>query len=113
MSTYYPDSWAIVKITGTDPHYRVFGSWSGGYLDGDSWKLNSGITDVTETETHYHFKGHSGSEYVCHKESYGVRSIHNIGVLTDLCERSGGNAEYFKDMPDVMNMDWIGLYDNI
>ena len=45
---YTPDGWMIVKITGTNPHYRVFGSWRGGYLSGDSWRMNSGIISVKE-----------------------------------------------------------------
>lgn len=33
--TYSPEEWQIIKINGTDPHYRVFGSWRGGYTTGD------------------------------------------------------------------------------
>jgi hypothetical protein len=36
MTEYTPNKWIIVKVTGEDPHYRVLGSWQGGYLDGDS-----------------------------------------------------------------------------
>jgi hypothetical protein len=46
MSDYNPDKWVVVKIIGKDtpPVHKVFACWYGGYLDGDSWKLNSGIT---------------------------------------------------------------------
>lgn len=71
MSNYNPDQWLVVKINSNAPHYRVFATWSGGYLGGDSWKLNSGITAITEDENHYHFSGSSGSVYSCHKDSYG------------------------------------------
>jgi len=104
---YTPDSWALVKINGADPHYRIFGSWSGGYLDGDSWRLNSGVTKVTEDETHYFFEGYSGSTYCCNKLSYGVKSPHNFGVLESYCEKSKDTMEYFKEMPDIMSIDWI------
>ena len=51
---YTPDGWMIVKITGTNPHYRVFGSWRGGYLSGDSWRMNSGIISVKEDGENYY-----------------------------------------------------------
>jgi len=107
MRQYTPDQWELVKISGTDPHYRVFGSWGGGYLDGDSWRLNSGITSVTEDDNYYYFSGSTGSVYQCHKKGYGVSSVHNVGVLTNLCEKSQGKAEVVEEMPDIMNMDWI------
>ena len=105
MTNYTPDSWQLVKITGTDPHYRVFASWSGGYLDGDSWKLNSGVTSVTEDDDYFYFQGYSGSTYQCHKASYGIRSIYNIGVIDDYCKKSDGKMELIKELPDVMKMD--------
>ena len=111
MNEYFPDQWELVKISGTDPHYRVFGSWSGGYLNGDSWRLNSGITKCVESEEYpgrYEFIGHSGSKYICHKASYGISSVHNIGVLNHYCENSDGKMEVLKDMPeDLINFDWM------
>jgi hypothetical protein len=105
--TYSPDSWCIVKITGTHPHYRVFGSWSGGYLDGDSWRLNSGITSVTEDDEFYYFYGSTGSVYRCYKEGYGIRSMHNRGVLEDYCEKSHNTMEAIYEKPEIMNMEWL------
>lgn len=63
-----PDKWLILKV---NDHYRVFGTWSGGYLDGDSWRMNSGITKVEEDDEHYLFTGSSGSVYKCRKTAYG------------------------------------------
>ena len=62
------DRWLIVKV---DDGYKIFGSWSGGYLYGGSWKLNSGITKVEEDGDYYLFCGYSGSIYKCHKDAYG------------------------------------------
>ena len=46
-----PDSWVVLKITAeTGVIYKVLAGWSGGYLDGDSWRLNSGINIVFERE---------------------------------------------------------------
>lgn len=103
---YIPDSWRLVEITGTDPHYRVFASWSGGYLNGDSWRLNSGILSVEEDSEYYYFYGFSKSVYKCHKESYGISNVYSIGVLADLVSNSGGNMHIVEDCPDVMNLNW-------
>ena len=107
MANYYPDRWVLVKITGTDPHYRVFATWRGGYLTGDSWKLNSGVTAVEEDETHYRFHGSSGSVYECHKKCYGNLGMYGEGVIRGYCERSEGTMGLIEQMPDVMSMDWI------
>ena len=107
MAHYAPHNWEIVKINGTDPHYRVFGSWRGGFADGDSWRLNSGITDVSEDEDYYYFIGYTGSVYQCHKSAYGRLGFHNTGVLESYCDKSAGTMERMDEMPDVMNMDWI------
>lgn len=69
MSEYTPDSWFIVKITpkDTEPFYKVVAGWSGGYLYGDSWRVNSGIKSYKEEEDCYYFYGNSGSVYRCRK----------------------------------------------
>jgi len=85
-----PQKWVIVKITGEDEkvHYKVFGSWSGGYLDGDSWKLNSGISKVDEDEENFYFHGFSGSCYKCRKGKYGIATAYSVSVLDSLIERA-------------------------
>lgn len=105
--SYSPDGWAIIKINGTDPHYRIFGGWRGGYTTGDNWRLNSGITGVTEEGDYYIFKGHSGSEYHCHKKGYGELGPYNSSVIDDMVAKSGSNMEALYEMPDIMNMNWI------
>ncbi len=37
-----PERWVILKIEGDETYFRVFG----GYLDGDRWKMNSGIVGI-------------------------------------------------------------------
>ena len=58
-----PDRWVIFKLPNN--YYKVFGTWAGGYLDGDRWKLNSGISKVEQDENFYYFIGFSGSCYKC------------------------------------------------
>jgi|TARA_R110002096_G_scaffold135901_4_gene288084 hypothetical protein len=87
MSAYHPDSWVVLKVKegkGTFPFYKVLAGWSGGYLDGDSWRMNSGITKVEIYGEHYIFHGESGSEYWCHIETCGLR-MSTAGVYKDLC----------------------------
>lgn len=101
---YHPDKWLLVKISGTDPHYRLFGAWSGGYLGSDEWRLNSGVTRVEEDEKYYYFYGSNGSCYRCHKEMYGS-TAYGWAVV-----RGYEDEDRFTvmDKPDnIMEMDWI------
>ena len=105
MSDYFPDKWKIVKITGKSPHYRVFGSWYGGFAGSDSWRMNSGIASVTEVGNTYIFKGDSGSEYYCGKNNYGASS-YGESIISRYVKDSDGTFEALHEMPDVMNMNW-------
>lgn len=83
-----PDRWLIIKTEheGLTAH-KIFGSWYSGYLDGSSWRLNSGITEIEDKEEYYIFHGESGSCYGCSKYGYGIsayeQSIIN-GFMNDL-----------------------------
>ena len=102
--TYSPDKWLLIKIGGTDPHYRVFGSWHGSYLDGDAWRLNSGITSVEEDENYYYFHGNTGSIYRCHKEMYGA-TVYGYGVAQNYVHE---NLFEIIDMPDnIMELEYV------
>tara|TARA_B110000259_G_C13988017_1_gene391284 strand:+ start:932 stop:1246 length:315 start_codon:yes stop_codon:yes gene_type:complete len=103
MSEYSPYKWVVVKFKGDDPHYRVLGSWSGGYLDSDSWRMNSGITSVNEDEQDYRFFGSSGSCYVCNKESYGM-ILYTSAVYDNLKEIHGDNVELMPQDTDWSNI---------
>lgn len=83
MSKYIPDRWVVLEFT--SPQYgtirKVFGGWYGGYLSGDSWRLNSGITREEVVDGILVFHGNSGSEYACHPDGYGL-SAYMEGVLS-------------------------------
>ena len=92
MSTYNPDCWVVIKITNTDTLlatendevlYKVLAGWGGGDLNGDSWRMNSGIDLVFDHDREIHFYGHSGSTYICHKEAYGLR-MSTAGIFKQL-----------------------------
>lgn len=70
---YTPDNWVVIKFDIEEPYYRVLAGWSGGYLDSDNWRLNSGITKVEKDEDFFYFYGSTGSCYKCHKHFYGLR----------------------------------------
>ena len=95
---YTPDKWMLVRVLGTDPHWRIFATWSGSYAHGDSWKLNSGVERVEDKDEYYDFIGHSGSVYRCSKTGYGI-TAYGIEILTNLIEQSDGKAEAVWEEP--------------
>lgn len=73
MSEYLPDRWVVLEFTKGDATIRkLFGGWYGGYTGSDSWKLNSGITNIRIDGDKYEFDGYSGSTYICHKGAHGM-----------------------------------------
>ena len=89
---YFPDQWQIVEVAGTDPHLRIFGSWSGGYLDSDHWRINSGVEAIEDEKEYWKMIGFSGSVYYCHKKRYGIRSPHNAAVLYRIGQDNNTNV---------------------
>jgi len=102
---YNPDNWVVVKSP-TDGHMRVLAGWSGGYTQGDSWRMNSGITECEETEDTFEFYGSSGSVYSCNKSSYCLR-VNNSHIWSQLEELGW---ELMDEDNDWVNMDY-GLGD--
>jgi len=104
-----PDRWIVVKIDNNldKPFYKVFATWAGGYLDGDRWKLNSGIKSIESDDDHYYFIGHSGSCYKCHKKGYGTASSYGEGVLFNMVENSYKIDTKINPLPE--DTDWEEL----
>ena len=102
---YEPDSWVVIKINGKNPHYRVLAGWSGSYLQGGNWRINSGITKVEEDDSAYYFSGSSGSTYRCGKQSYGLR-INNAYVWNDLVALYGDMVQMMPEDTDWNNVNW-------
>lgn len=105
-----PDSWVILKLKNQETFYKVFASWAGGYLDGDRWKMNSGITKVEEDDDYYYFYGYSGSCYACKKGKYGIATSYGQGVLDSVL----GNAYKVNTQIEVLpeTTKWMELLDN-
>lgn len=105
VDDYTPDIWVILKIDGDDPHYRVLGGWYGGYLDPDSWRLNSGITKHDFDGDYWYFYGSSGSCYKCYVDSYRMNTVTG-GVYKQLREK--WNVSLLEDQEWVKeDWDWI------
>ena len=101
-----PHNWVVIKMDGDEPHYRVLAGWSGGYLEGNYWQINSGITRVEDDNNYYDFYGVSGSCYSCYKESYGLRQ-NNINVWSGLQRIHGHKVKMMDEETHWMSMDWI------
>ena len=104
MSEYNPDKWVIVKISsdkGT-PIYKVFACWYGGWSGSDSWKLNSGITEVSLEGYVYSFSGASGSVYECHKDTYGT-NMYGSGVLNNMIDNAAKHGISIEILPEDTN----------
>ena len=92
-----PKRWVILKLPNC---YKVYGTWAGGYLNGDRWKLNSGIEKVQQDKDFYYFIGFSGSCYKCHKKGYGTATAFGLGVLNKIIEQGNGQIELMNDVDD-------------
>jgi hypothetical protein len=104
MSEYTPHNWVILKIINEDEIlYKVLAGWSGGYLDGDSWRMNSGITGVDKQAYLWGFYGSSGSVYWCHQGSYRL-TMATSGTYNQLKKKFGDAVEI---MPE--DTDWTTL----
>lgn len=86
MINYAPHTYQFIRVS--SPHdkeiiTKLFAVWTGGYLDGAQWKLNSGVTKITKEDGMYFVHGYSGSVYAIPVEqptmtSYGASVINNI-----------------------------------
>jgi len=96
-----PERWVILKLPNN--YYKVFATWAGGYLDGDRWKLNSGIKRVDQDDDYYYFIGFSGSCYKCDKKGYGTATSYCAGVLNKIVEQGGVQTVVIDDADWIIN----------
>lgn len=103
-----PDNWIVLSLSDdTAKFYKVFSTWAGGYLDGDRWKLNSGIVNIEEDETNYYFYGFSDSCYQCNKKRYGISTSYGQNILDAIIKQSETqdiNIEKLDKTTDWMNL---------
>ena len=105
--TYNPDNWVVLKISDSKGFfYKVLGGWSGGYLSGNSWRLNSGVSDVIFEDGMFFFYGASGSCYECHSDSYGLK-MNNAHVVELLQSKQAESGVIVQLMPE--DTEWVGM----
>ena len=88
MNTYTPDTWSILLFD--SPAYgkihKVFGGWYGGFTQGDSWKLSSGMKDLVDEGDFYSSLQESGSIYQLYKNSEKL-SVYQLRTLSGFEEQ--------------------------
>ena len=110
MTEYTPDNWVVIRMTNEGKtFYKVLAGWSGGYLDGNSWRMNSGITKVEEAGDYWIFHGASGSTYRCFKEFYKLR-MNNAHIWEKLSNGYPENVHMMDEATDWSKIEW-GLSD--
>jgi hypothetical protein len=72
---YIPDNWKIIRIQykDADTNHFLAAGFVGGYTQGRSWKISSGITGVANKTSEYvEFINKSGSIYRCYYSNEGL-----------------------------------------
>lgn len=90
-----PDAWVIIEVKHEGEQFqKILSGWSGGYLDGDSWRLSSPIKEmnIDINKDYITVETDSGSVYNLHKENQGLR-MSNAGIWNQLKERFGDAVE--------------------
>jgi hypothetical protein len=82
--THTPDGWVVVKFK---DDLKIFCSWGGGYLTGDSWRLNSKVRTVDMGEDGYYVINESGSRYDLSPNGHGRITACNWAILNDFINR--------------------------
>ena len=94
---YKPERWVVIKIKeDNQTFYKLLGGWSGSYLEGQSWRMNSGISEIVLEDDFYLVKGFSGSIYKCHKNGYGTNLVMN-GIIAQMKSSKNYQIEVLED----------------
>ena len=104
MTIYHPEAWVALRMhnSKTDKTiYKIYAGWRGGFVDGDSWQLNSGIKSIDTEQYEYHVHGYSGSIYVCRKNLEGLDRAGSYirGVLDNM----------LKNVPEHMEVSIVPM----
>tara|TARA_E500000178_G_C16869895_1_gene683845 strand:+ start:349 stop:663 length:315 start_codon:yes stop_codon:yes gene_type:complete len=90
-----PDSWVIVEVNYEGEQFqKILSGWSGGYLDGDAWRLSSRIKEINikVNQDYITVDTESGSRYTLFKSRQGLR-MSNAGIYNQLKEQHGDKVE--------------------
>ncbi len=81
VDRHVPDGWVLGKYK---DDLKIFCSWSGGYLDGESWRLNSKVRTVEVDEEEHYLVNKDVSEYFLHFWGYARINPYNGSILSAL-----------------------------
>ena len=84
----------------------VLAGWKAGYLDGESWRMNSGVDFIVDHKDEVHFHGRSGSNYICGKGQYGMRR--NGSSIFERMTKDSESMDIDVELLDE-DTDWINL----
>jgi len=90
-----PDSWVILEVNHEGEQFqKILSGWSGGYLDGDAWRMSSRIKELNIKVNQDFFTAitKSGSTYQLFKNRQGLR-MSNAGIYNQLKEKHGDKVE--------------------
>lgn len=100
MNEYMPDRWVMLRFDSDEGQvYKILAGWSGSYLEGQSWKLNSGVVKIEEDDQCYLFHGYTGSVYRCRKTAYGMNMI--MSEKFNQWNRQKNSGEFLMDLLPV------------
>jgi len=90
-----PHGWVILKFTSKEEvYFKIFASWRGGYLDGDSWRLSSGSRippEISECGNYWVWLQESGSSYHLTVKGEDGYSLYTGQILSNIIRNSGEN----------------------
>lgn len=90
-----PDSWVIIEVkTPAGQFQKILSGWSGGYLDGDCWRMSSPVKElnIKIEEDFFTVDTETGSQYILYKSRQGLR-MSNAGIYNQLKEKFGDMLE--------------------
>ena len=93
-----PDSWVIIEVkTPAGQFQKILSGWSGGYLDGDCWRMSSPVKElnINIEEDFFTVETNSSSCYTLYKDRQGLR-MSNSGIYNELKEKYGDLLEIIK-----------------
>ena len=86
-----PDSWIILEVNHEGEQFqKIISGWSGGYLDGDAWRMSSPIKEINikVNQDFFTVDTESGSRYTLFRSRQGLR-MSNAGIYNQLKEKFG------------------------
>jgi hypothetical protein len=90
-----PDAWVIIEVNHEEAQFqKILSGWSGGFLDGDSWRLSSPIKRVNKEHSEFYavVETDSGSVYNLYYQANKLR-MSNAGIYNQLKEKFGDAVE--------------------